>query len=120
MRSFLFAKDNIFHCDLSKEKQKSSVPLPLLNLVLLISDGESGFDDLSANAESTTVNLAQLLLFNAAETKWRSDGFVRYSKTNKPPLFHLKLRKEFLIGKLANEGLSISYKRVEEIESLIT
>ena len=46
MRSFLFAKDNIFHGDLSKEKQKSSVLLPLLNLVLLISDGESGFDDL--------------------------------------------------------------------------
>ena len=36
MRRFLFEKDEVFHCDLLKEKQKSSVFLPLLNLVSLI------------------------------------------------------------------------------------
>ena len=116
----MFANDEVFHSDLSKENQKSSVPVPLLNMVSLFLDGESRFDDLSAKAGSITVNLAKLLLFNAVKTKRRSDGFVRHSKTNKQPLpvnvdlmVHLETRKKSLVEKLTNDGLSISYKRVE-------
>ena len=35
-------------------------------------------------------------------------------------MIHAKTRKKGLIEKLASEGLSISYKRVEEIEGTIT
>ena len=33
VRRFLFTKEETFEGDLSKEKQKAAVPLPLLNLV---------------------------------------------------------------------------------------
>ena len=86
LQSFSLAKDEVFHCDLLKEKQKPSVPLPLLNLVLLILDRESGFDDLSTNSISITVNLVQLLRFNAVKTKQHLDVFARHSKAIKPSL----------------------------------
>ena len=108
-------------------KRKSFVTLPLLNLVSLILDEKSSFDNLSTNANSIVVNLAHLLWFNAVKIKWRLDGFVEHSKTNEPPLpvkvgimVHSKTRKKSLVEKLSKEGLSISYKGVEEIESWIT
>ena len=51
----------VFLGDLSKNKRKSFVTLPLLNLVSLILDGKSRFDNLSTNASSIVVNLAHLL-----------------------------------------------------------
>ena len=126
VRRFLFAKYEVFYGNLSKEKQNSSVALPLLNLVSLILDKESRFADISTNAESFVVNLAQLLRLNAVKTKKPLDGFVRYSKTKQPPLpvkvgltALSKTRNKPLVEKLANEGLSVSYKQVEETESLI-
>ena len=41
VRRFMFEKNEIFDGDISKERQKSSVPVPLLRLVSLIIDGES-------------------------------------------------------------------------------
>eukprot|EP00794_Sanderia_malayensis_P004251 gene4251-4816_t len=127
VRRFLFASDESFDGDLSRIRQKSSVPLPLLNLVSLIIDGESSFEDMSPFAESIAVNLAQLLRFNAVKTKRRSKGYVRHSRNNEPPLpvkiglmIHAKTRKKSIVNALADEGLSISNKRVEELENSIT
>ena len=124
VRKLLF---EVFHGDLSKNKRKSFVTLPLLNLASLILDGKSRFDNLSTNASSIVVNLAHLLWFNAVKIKRRLDGFVGHSKTNEPPLpvrvglmVHSKTRKKSLVENLAKEGLRISYKSVEEIESWIT
>ena len=79
---FMFDKNEIFDGDLSKERQKSSVPGPLLHLV--------------SNAESATVYLAQLLRFNSIKEKRHSKlnelslpvkiGFMIHAKTRKKDL----------------------------------
>ena len=126
VRKFLLVNEEKFDGDLSSEKQKGSVPLPLVNLISLIIDGETTIDNASANAAAVATNLAQLIRFNSIKTKRRSDGFLRHSVTNEPPLavkiglmIHSKTRKRSLVEKLAAEGISISYKRTIEIESLI-
>ena len=50
-----------------------------------------------------------------------------HSKSNEPPLpvkigllVHAKTRKESFVEKLAAEGLSISYQRVQDIQKMVT
>ena len=76
VRRFLFSKET-FDGDLSIKRQKESVPLPLLNLVSLIIDGETTIDNATTNAAKVATNLALLLRFNVVKTKRRSDGFLR-------------------------------------------
>ena len=123
---FLFSKEETFDGDLSIKRQKESVPLPLLNLVSLIIDGETTIDNTTTNAAKAATNLAQLLRFNAVKIKWKSDRFLRHSKSNEPPLpvsiglmVHAKTRKRSMVEKLAAEGLSVSYKRVQDIQTSI-
>ena len=99
-----------------------SVPLPLLNLVSLILDGERALENASTNAETSATNLVELLRFNAVKTKRICDGFLRHSKSNEPPLpvkigllVHAKTRKKSLVENLTAERLSISYQRVQDI-----
>ena len=67
VRRFLFTKEETFEGDLSKQRQKASVPLSLLNLVSLIFDGETTIENASTNTEAVTANLAQLLRFKAVK-----------------------------------------------------
>ena len=57
VRRYLFSKDETFDGDLSTKRQKESVPLPLLNLVSLIIDGETTIDNASTNAAKVATNL---------------------------------------------------------------
>ena len=77
--------------------------------------------------EAIKVNLSQLIKFNSVRKKRRLSDNVRYSKTNEPPfpvkiglLIHSATRKKSLINELANDGLSINYQRVMEIQEDIT
>ena len=63
VRRFLFSKEETFDGDLSKQRQKESVPLPLVNLISLIIDGETNIEDASTNAAAVATNLAQILRF---------------------------------------------------------
>ena len=116
VRRFLFSKEEIFDGDLSPSKQKESVPLPLLNLISLIIDGKTTIEKASSNAAAIATNLAQLIKFNALKTKRRSNGFLRHSITNEPPIatkiglmVHSKTCKRSMVEKFAVEGLSVSY-----------
>ena len=124
VRRFPFTEEETFEGKLSK-RQKASLPLPLLNLVSLILDGETTTENASTNAETVTTNLAQLLRFNAVKTKRICDGFLRHSKFNEPTLpvkigllVHAKTRKKSLVEKLAAEGLSIIHQRVQDIQKI--
>ena len=73
------------------------------------------------------MNLSQLIQFNSLSKKCRSLDKVRHSKTNESPfpvkiglLIHSATRKKSLINELANDGLSINYQRVMEIQEDIT
>ena len=73
------------------------------------------------------MNLSQLIQFNTVRKKRRSLDNVQHSKTNKPAfpvkiglLIHSATRKKSLINELANDGLSINYQRVMEIQEDIT
>ena len=101
VRRFLFTKEETFEGGLSKQRQKASVPLPLLNLVSVILDGETAIENAWTNAETVAANLAELRRFNAIKTKRRCNGFLRHSKSNLPPLpvkiellVHAKTRKK--------------------------
>ena len=68
----------------------------------------------SSNRKRIAATLGQMLRFNAVKTKWRSDGFVRHSKTNEPPLsvrvglmVHSNTKKKSLVENLTNERLTI-------------
>ena len=50
---FYLARET-FEETLSKQRQKTSVPLPLLNLVCLILKGDTSIENASTNAETVT------------------------------------------------------------------
>ena len=84
-------------------------------------------DDYNANAKNVTVNIAQLIKFNTVKHKRQASSVTCHSKKNEPPLpvkiglmVHANTRKMSLVEKLAVEGLSISYARVQEIQDNIT
>ena len=116
VRRCMFKEYEIFDGSLSSRKQKSSVSVTLLRLVSLIMNA----------VESLTLNMAQILCFNSVKGKRRCSGSVKHSRINEPPLpvkiglmIRAKTRKKGLVEALASEGLSISYKRVEEIQNSI-
>ena len=66
---------------------------------------------MTTNVEGITVNISQLIRFNAVKNKRRSPTFTRHAKTNEPPLpvligllVHAKTRTKSLIERLAAEA----------------
>ena len=112
-----------FTCD-NKSFYFYNIPIILSSLIL---DEETTIENASTHAETEATNLAQVLRFNAVKTKRRCDGFLRHSKLNEPPLLvttgllvHAKTKKKLLAEKLAGEGLSISYQRVQDNQKMVT
>ena len=64
----MFDKEEIFNGDLSKEKQKDSVPSPLLHLISLILEGGSILDDHNANSKNVAVNIGQTYHISHSKT----------------------------------------------------
>ena len=128
IRKDIFSQDEVFDGDLSKDRQLASVPSSLLQLVALIMEGGSDQEKMSDTSMHVAGNIAQLIRFNATKRKRNEDvRHIRHSKDNEPPLpvyigllLHSKTRKKCLINDFAVEGLSISYNRVEEIQTNIT
>ena len=54
---FLITKAETFEGDFSKQQEKASVPLPLLNLVSLILNRETAIENASTNAETVAMNM---------------------------------------------------------------
>ena len=101
--------------------------MSVVHLVSLILEGTSQYDKVSGNTQRVSVNLSQLLRFNAVKTKRNmGDCHIRHSTTNEPSLpakigllIHTKTRKKSIVNDLAAEGLSITYNRVQEIKEAI-
>ncbi len=127
IRKHLFSKEEVFDGDLTKQRQISSVPKELIHLVSLILEGTSQYDKISGNTQKIAINLSQLLRFNAVKSKRKmGDSHTRHSTTNEPPLpakigllIHAKTRKKSIVDDLAAEGLSVTYKRVQQIQETI-
>ena len=128
IRKHLFLQEEVFDGNLSKEPQKTSVPAHLIHLVGLILEGATHYDNISKGTEIVALNLAHLLRFNAIKHKRRDEAINRrHSKMNEPPLpvllglmIHAKTRKKSIVETFATLGLSISYRRVQEIQDIIT
>ena len=73
-------KEEKFNGDVSIEKQKDSVPSPLLFLISLILDGGFIIDDYNANSKNIAVNIGQLIKLNIVKHKKRTSGATRHSK----------------------------------------
>ena len=116
-----------FSGSFGKDCQTESVPKSLLMLVQMILEGTS----LSLAADNQTKNrleLSQLFNFNALKRQ-RDQKVVnvrhRYSEITALPVYtglllHSCTRKKSIIDKVSAFGLSISYNRVDEIQSAIT
>lgn len=94
----------------------------MLHLISLILDCASIRDDYNANSKKVAVNLGQLIKFSKVKHKGQTSSATLHSKKYETPLpvkiglmVHAKTRKESLAEKVAVEGLSISYSRVQEI-----
>ena len=120
----LFSLDQVFHGDLSQQKQTASVPKELIHLVSLILEGTLQHQQVLGNTHDVAVNLSQLIRFNAVKTKRKlGDSHFRHSKANEPPLpiktglmIHSQTRKKSIVNDLAAPGLSVTYNRIEEIQ----
>ena len=87
IRKHLFLQEEVFDGNLSKERQKTSVPAHLIHLVGLILEGATHYDNTSKGTEIVALNLAQLLRFSAIKHKRRDEAINRrHSKMNEPPL----------------------------------
>ena len=120
----MFDKEEIFNGDLSRKKQRDSVPSPLLHLISLILEGGSIRDD---NSNSVAVNIDQFIKFKKVKHKRQTSSSTHHSKKNETPLpvkigfmVHAKARKKSPVEKLAVKGLSISYSRVQEFQDNTT
>ena len=107
VRKYMLLREETFSRDLSKQRQRLSVPDSLYHLIALILEANV---DVS-NLKSTTLNIAQLVRFNAVKSKRSATGSIHHSKTNEPPspvkiglLVHAKTRKKSIVEKLAEEG----------------
>ena len=81
----MFDKEEIFNGDLSSEKQKDSVPSPLLHLISLILDQGSMLDYYNANPKNVAVNIGQLIIFNTVKHKRQTSSDTLNLKKNEPP-----------------------------------
>ena len=106
IRKHMFDKEEILNGDLSKEKQKDSVPSPLLHLISLILVGGSMRDNYNDNSKNVAVNIGQLIKFNTVKHKRQTSSATRHSKKNEPPIpvkiglmVHAKTRKKSLVEK---------------------
>ena len=85
IRKHMFDKEEIFNEDLSRDKQKDSVPSPLLHLISLIFVRGSILDDYNANSKKVGVNIGQLITFNTVKHKRQNSSVTLHWKKNEPP-----------------------------------
>ena len=78
----MFDKEEIFNGDLFKEKQKDSVPSPLLHLNSLILNGGSILDDYNANSKNIAIDKGQLIKFSTVKHKRQTSSATHHSKKN--------------------------------------
>ena len=127
MRHHLFSSNQVFHGDLSHQKQTASVPKGLIHLVSLILEGTSQHQQVSGNTNAIAVNLSQLIWISAVKAKRKlGDLHFRHYKANEPPLpiktglvIHSQSRKKSIVNDLAAAGLSVTYNRIQEIQDSI-
>ena len=127
IRHHLFSSDQVFHGDLSQQKQTASLPKKLIHLVSLVLEGTSQHQQVLRNAHAIAVNLSQLIRYNAVKTKRKlGDSHFRHSKANEPPLpiktglmIHSQTRKKSVVNDLEAAGLSVTYNRIQEIQDSI-
>ena len=92
---------------------------PVMSFINMVLNG-SNVDTSDKKRSSSALTIAQLLQFNTVKQKNKS-------KSNETPLplymglmVHSRTRKKSLIEELNEYGLSISYKRILEIQNSIT
>ena len=96
----------------------------------MIMNGGDIDNKVSIKEQTAAMSIAQLIKFNTAKTKRRNipqTDFVRHSNGNETPfplylglMLHSKTRKKGLVNNLARYGLSVSYKRVQNVQLAIT
>ena len=77
----MLVDDVKFDGDLSSNKQLQSVEISLLRLVSLLINGDAPISEGTA-AEKVSVNLAQLIRFNAVKANRRPSKTIRHSVSN--------------------------------------
>ena len=88
IRSGLFAKEEVFNGDFSKDRQEKSVPPKLVKLLAWIMEGFEADEAISKSCEKA-LNIAQMIRFNSTKKKRKqkkSTKKTRHSKKNEPPL----------------------------------
>ena len=128
IRKDIFQHDSEFNGDLSRERQLDSVPKSLLHLMALIMEGRHVQEKTGDKSIQIAANMAQIVKFNTVKGRRKADiQNSRHSKKNEPPLpvyigmlVHNKTRKKGLVNEFANQGFSITYNRLQEIQSAIT
>ena len=126
VRRDLFKEKKPFDGRFDKESQQKSVPNSLLMLLQMILEGTN---IIASNNDNKTrdiaLQIAQLVKFNAIKKVRESNvKNIRHSEIQETALpvytgqlVHSQTRKKSIIDKLYSLGLSISYNRVDEIQS---
>ena len=124
IRPELFAASS-FDGDVSIEKQNDSVPFCLQQFMELLIEG---CPSKSHVTKSVANNIGQLIKFNSVKTQRRKvDASTRHCRQLETPLpvaiglyLHNSTRQRKLVDFFAEKGLSVSHKRVDDIEGQIT
>ena len=130
LRKAIFEDFPEFDGSFSKENNTSSVPKSLLAFIQMILKGgyiEIDNNDSAGDVSKASLSIAQLIRFNSLRRRRSSaTKYQRHPREQKTPLpiyngimLYTHTRKKSLINRMATLGLSVSYDRVQSIQTSI-
>ena len=123
IRKDLLRYEQQFSGNISSERQFEVIPSSIFQLISLIIEDGYTQDSTPECPEKIIGNLSRLVMFNTVKSKRKETvSHVHHSKLKEPPLsvhlgmlIHNKTRKKGLVNEFAEQELSISYSRLQEI-----
>ena len=117
MKRDLLRYEQEFNGDITRERQFEEIPRSIFQLISLIIKG--GY--IQGFTPECSGNLFQLVMFNTVKNKRKETvSYVRHAKLKEPPLpaylamlIHNNPRNKGLLNKFAEQGLSVSYRRLQ-------
>ena len=127
IRKYLLRHKQQFNGDMSKEREFEGIPSSIFQLISLLIEGGYTQDSTPECSEKIIGNLSQLVMLKSVKNKRKETvSRVCHSKLKELPLpvylgmvIHNKTRKKGLVNKFAEQGLSISYSRLQKIHDNI-
>eukprot|EP00112_Aurelia_sp_Birch-Aquarium-sp1_P011752 Seg2473.2 transcript_id=Seg2473.2/GoldUCD/mRNA.D3Y31 product="hypothetical protein" protein_id=Seg2473.2/GoldUCD/D3Y31 len=115
---------------LAKGCQEGSVPRSLVTLISTIIGGTDITDNVATAESKIALTISQLIKFNVVKHKRRKAKEIdslRHTKELETPfplytglLIHAQTRKKGIVNTFAQQGLSVSYERVQDVQLNVT